>query len=102
MIARPRPWRSAAGLLAAAAVLLGLSGPAGAQLADTVWPMFHHDPCHTWQSLLLGPKFTSDPVLGTDVIYWPGFDKYKTSPSIGADGTIYIGLAFNLCAINPD
>src|SRR5262245_51031507 len=103
MKSQPSLRRAALLLLAGGVVLLGLPGPAAAQLDNTVWPMFHHDLRHTGQSPLLGPMFgPSGPVLGTDVTYWQGFDKYKTSPSIGGDGTIYIGLAFNLCAIKPD
>ncbi|MFC1944923.1 PQQ-binding-like beta-propeller repeat protein [Chloroflexota bacterium] len=66
-------------------------------LADTPWPMFHHDPQHTGRSPFTGPivpwlKWSFD--TGTYV---------RSSPAIGSDGTIYCGsFNGNLYAINPD
>lgn len=64
------------------------------------WPMFQHDPRHTGQSEYLGPQ--------TNHLKW-SFDagfRINSSPSIAADGTIYIGSGpgynFALHAINPD
>src|SRR5262244_451072 len=104
-----RRWRPA--LLSGALLLLTATTPALAQLADTPWPMFHHDPRHSGQSTLLGPLFpTGAPAVG-DVKFWQGFNKIKNSPSIGPDGTIYVavdprpeGPAHHgyLCAIKPD
>ena len=56
-----------------------------AQLANSSWPMYMHDIQHTGQSTLSGPN--------KNTLYW----QYQTgsdivaSPSIDADGTIYIG-----------
>jgi hypothetical protein len=56
---------------------------------------------HTGQSPLLGPLFpTGAPPPGA-VKVWQGFDKIKMSPIVGDDGTIYVGLGFSFCAINP-
>jgi outer membrane protein assembly factor BamB len=59
--------------------------PAAAQLADTPWPMFHHDLNHTGLSTHYGPD--------TPILKWifPTGDKIYGSPVIGDDGTIYIG-----------
>jgi len=68
-----------------------------AQLANTPWPMFHHDLQHTGQSPYLGAQ--------TSHVKWfyttgSGID---SSPAIGSDGIIYVGSYDNkLYAINPD
>ncbi|MGE0681330.1 MAG: PQQ-binding-like beta-propeller repeat protein [Candidatus Binatia bacterium] len=69
--------------------------PLGAQLANTTWPMFHHDVRHTGQSPLLGPLIP--------IVKWTfqGTDGIRTSPSTGPDGTIYIGIGKDLFAIDP-
>ncbi len=61
------------------------------------WPMFRHDIRHTGQSEYVGAQ--------TSNLKW----RYKTngsidsSPSIGSDGTIYVGSTDkNLYALNPD
>ena len=58
----------------------------GPGLAESSWPMFHHDLAHTGRSPYAGPqspklKWTYDPP------YSPG----RSSPVLGADGTIYVG-----------
>ena len=66
-----------------------------AQLADTPWPMFHHDVRHTGQSPYLGAQ--------TNDLKW----NYSTgkikcaSPTIGLDGSIYIAAHY-LYALNPN
>ena len=72
------------------AALIGLAfcvmaSPAAAQLADTSWPMFHHDLNHTGLSTHYGPD--------TPIVKWifPTGDKIYGSPVIGDDGTVYIG-----------
>lgn len=57
---------------------------ASAQLADTPWPMFMHDPRHTGQSTLRGPQ--------KDTISWQYQMKseIEASPVLGADGTVYV------------
>jgi len=95
-------------LCSAAALLASLGTAADAQLAPSAWPMYHHDPQHTGRTDFLGPLFS--PPLGSaigapgpaDVKVWWGWDKILTSPAVDRDGTIYIGLAFSFCAINPD
>jgi len=64
-------------------------------LADSPWPMFHHDLQHTGRSQYNGP--------GRPALKW----SYSTgddasSPAIGADGTLYVGLGDRLYAFNPD
>ena len=56
---------------------------------------------HTGQSPLLGPLFPSGAPPPGAVKVWQGFDKIKMSPVVGTDGTIYVGLGFSFCAINP-
>ncbi|MCK4653479.1 MAG: PQQ-binding-like beta-propeller repeat protein, partial [Candidatus Cloacimonetes bacterium] len=71
--------------------------PAVAQLADTPWPMFHHDLNHTGLSPYTGPD--------TATLKWnyETGGTIKSSPAIGADGTIYVGSAdYKLYAINDD
>ncbi|RLG71248.1 MAG: hypothetical protein DRO11_04860, partial [Methanobacteriota archaeon] len=59
--------------------------PAVAQLADTPWPMFHHDLNHTGLSSHYGPDTAT-----VKWIFTTG-GKIYGSAAIGADGTIYIG-----------
>ncbi|UTB32318.1 MAG: PQQ-binding-like beta-propeller repeat protein [Methanobacterium sp. ERen5] len=68
-----------------------------ASLGNTPQPKYHHDNNNTGQSQYTGPQ--------TNATKW----KYKTgnmiysSPSIGTDGTIYIGSTdYNLYALNPN
>jgi len=69
--------------------------PSSAQLANSPWPMFHHDARSTGRSIYVGPE--------SPVLKW----KYKTgddvsSPVIGSDGTIYVGSDDGyLYALNP-
>ena len=80
-----------------------LAVPAAAQLADTPWPMFHHDLNHTGLSTHHGPD--------TSTVKWifPTGDRISGSAAIGEDGTIYIGThdkyswtGSRLYAIYPD
>ena len=95
-----------ASLLSAVALVLALGAPAAAQLADGPWSMFHHDVCHTGQSPYLGPLFAGTPTVpgvpaATDVKFWHGFDKLRTSPSLSGDGkTIYFGMGFKFCSVD--
>jgi outer membrane protein assembly factor BamB len=73
--------------------------PVRAQLADADWPMFQHDERHTGQSASNGPS------TGTVRIKWARkFSAIvRTSPAIGVDGTIYIGVGnAPICALNPN
>ena len=72
------------------AALIGLTfcvmaSPAAAHLADTSWPMFHHDLKHTGLSIHNGPD--------TAAVKWTFStgDRIYGSASIGEDGTVYIG-----------
>jgi outer membrane protein assembly factor BamB len=74
---------------------LALAGGATAQLATAPWPMVGHDVRHTSQSELVGPQ--------TGLVLWrtqtSGF--VKSSPVIGPDGRVYIGVKKGFCAVNP-
>lgn len=84
-------------------IILALTGrPAGAQLVDTPWPMLQHDPQHTGRATLLGPLFSSGSPAASDVQKWLAVDKIKMSPILGPNGTIYVGMGFRFCAINPN
>ena len=82
-------------------VLLLFGGATGSALAgglaDTPWPMFHHDLQHTGRSPYLGaqtPAKKWEFVSGGEVF---------SSPTIASNGTIYVGSYDNkLYAINPD
>jgi outer membrane protein assembly factor BamB len=98
-------------LLLAGALVLGASGPAAGQLAQTPWPMFQHDVRHTGRSALLGPLFPSGAPAPADVSFWQSFGMIASSPTIASDGTIYVGVDVPrpptsaqgyLCAIKPD
>ena len=76
---------------------LFLFNSAAAQLADTPWPMFRHDLQHTGRSPNLGAQGA-----GEKWEFSPGGYGGFSSPTIGSDGTIYVGRRHNLYAINPD
>ncbi len=68
-----------------------------AELANTPWPMFHHDLKHTGQSPYLGAQDNN-----RKWSYTTG-DAILSSPAIGSDGTIYVGsYDKKLYAINKD
>ena len=81
---------------------LAVGGPSEAQLSpDSRWPMLGNDERHTGQSDLLGPLFTSG-APGVDNVRSLNFvDKIKMTPVVGADGTIYVGMGWQFCAIKP-
>src|SRR4029453_1138850 len=98
-------------LLLSGALLLGVTGPAAGQPAQTPWPMFQHDVRHTGRSKLLGPLFPSGAPAPGDVNVWQSFGMIAGSPTIALDGTIYVGVDVPrpptssqgyLCAIKPD
>src|SRR5262245_5335876 len=92
---------TAAALLAGAAVV-ALADSGEAQLAPSPWPMFQHDAFHSGRSPLLGPVFngtTPPPGAVTSAAF---IDKIKMHPVIGKDGTIYVGMGWQFCAVNPD
>jgi len=62
---------------------------AEAQLADTPWPIFHHDLQHTGRSPYLGAQ------TGPTKWYYPTGGAVRSSPAIGSDGTIYVGSCDN-------
>lgn len=86
------------------AVILVLAVTASAQVADSPWPMFRHDLSHTGHTPYTGPA--------APTVKWmfQANDGIASSPSVGIDGTIYVGAGWNfvgaadsfLYAINPD
>src|SRR5438034_8528976 len=98
----PAMLRGIAALLAAGAVELVLTGGADAQLAASPWPMLQHDLRHTGRSDVLGPIFPTGAPGPGDVKSLTFYDKIKMHPVVGADGTIYVGMGWQFCAINPD
>ena len=82
---------------------MAMAAPAAAQLADSPWPMFHHDLNHTGLSPYYGPD--------TPTVKWTFStgDTIRGSAAIAEDGTIYVGTRdycaltrSRLYAINPD
>jgi len=62
-----------------------------AQLANTPWPMFRHDPYHTGRSQYIGPQ----------IIDFKWKAKYSGTLALGPEGTLYVGSGTDLYAINP-
>ena len=94
--------RGVAALLVAGATWLAGSEGAQAQLSPSPWPMLQHDLRHTGRSDLLGPLFpTGTPGAGAvkSLVF---YDKIKMHPVVGVDGTIYVGMGWQFCAINPN
>ena len=98
----PRHRRLVLAILLACAAAAGVGWSAVARadssqgLADTPWPMFQHDLQHTGQSPLPGPL--------SNTVKWkhPGPGRWKGSPAIGSDGTIYVGIGWTpICAFDP-
>ncbi len=81
-----------------ALISIGSENAEAAGLADSAWPCFHGNAKHTG----LSPYDTSN---NAGTVKWNitiGYGGYS-SPSIGSDGTIYIGSGDGkLYAINPD
>ncbi len=74
----------------------GSSGTGG--LADSPWPMFRQNLNHTGVS-----PYDTSANMGKEKWNFTTRDYTRSSPAIGADGTIYIGSRDNrLYAINPD
>lgn len=75
--------------------LLAFAAAASAQLATAPWPMVGRDLGHTSQSDIVGPQ--------TGLVLWraqtSGF--VKSSPVVGADGRVYVGVKKGFCAIEP-
>ena len=82
--------------LAAAGLLAGWVGSAGAQPAVSAWPLFHRDVHRTGRSTVAGPAL---PTNARQV--WKGFGALRSSPVIGPDGTVYQGSGKKWCAIDP-
>lgn len=78
-------------------VLLTTATPVRAQLANTPWPTFQHDLRRTGQSALNGPSTNQVQMKWM----YRGANRIQTSPTIGSDGTVYIGTGrIPLCAVN--
>lgn len=82
----------------AGALLQAGAGPLPVELASSPWPMFHKDLRHTGQSSVNGPA--------TNHVRWkwapPGGEIIRGSPTIAADGTVYVAAGYWFCAIRPD
>jgi outer membrane protein assembly factor BamB len=95
----PLPSRTRCSLIATltlgAAFVSAAARPASAQLANSAWPMFHHDVRHTGQSEYDGPA--------TATVKWMyrNIARFQSSPAIGPDGTIFYGTVRLLCANDP-
>jgi len=86
------------------AIVLALVISTSAQAVDSPWPMFRHDLYHTGRTFYTGPA--------TPQVRWAftAGDGIASSPTIGEDGTIYVGAGWyhvgvtdsSLYAINPD
>jgi len=89
--------------LASPTLLLGLcigsltGGEAQAQLANTAWPMAHHDTRHTGRTTNIGPA-------STPTIKWsiPFRSSLRSSPVIAADGCVHVSLKKTLYAFEPE
>ena len=69
-----------------------------AQIATAQWPMFHHDLAHTGLS-----QFDTSANPGTQKWASATSGIVYSSPTIGPDGTIYVGsYDGNVYALNPD
>jgi len=70
-------------------MVVALTVAASAQAVDSPWPMFRHDLHHTGHTLYTGPA--------TPQVRWvfTAGDGIASSPTIGEDGTIYIGAGWN-------
>jgi len=87
------------------AMVVALTIAASAQVVDSPWPMFRHDLHHTGRTPYTGPAEPSVNWVFTDAK-----DGIASSPTIGEDGTIYVGAGWDfrgvtdssLYAINPD
>ena len=96
--------RSCGFALAAILALVPLSADsARAGLAASPWPIFQHDAQHTGRTSLIGPSGT---LLSPPPTVWKYRGKHRarllSQPTVGADGTIYIGRARHpLCAVDP-
>jgi len=97
-----RPLHRLLATAVAAVALATSSGISEAQLANSAWPMLGNDARHTGQSDLLGPKFPGSTVPGSnDVRSVTFYDKIKMFPVVGAAGTVYVGMGWQFCAVNP-
>ena len=85
---------------------LGAHTPAArAELGDTAWPKFHGDLLNSGQSAFSGPTAARVKWIYSNPARWAcrwTCPKLMSSPTLGADGTIYLGVGFEpLCAIDP-
>ncbi len=94
---------AALGAVASAILTFAVLTASHAQLATSVWPMFHHDLKHTGLS-------TVDTSANPGTLTWKfaTAGQVDSSPAVGTDGTIYVGSwdsitnTGNLYAVSPD
>jgi outer membrane protein assembly factor BamB len=82
--------------LLAALAIVASAGTGRAQLVNSPWPCFQQNLQHTGQSPINGPT--------TATLKWTyqGQQQLRSAPSVGADGTLYIGNGkAPLCAVDP-
>jgi outer membrane protein assembly factor BamB len=94
---RARAVALASWIIVLAFVLSAQLQAAGPELADSPWPKFRQDLRNAGRSPYAGPEVPE--------LRWTFAtgDDVRSSPAIGADGTIYVGCGDNrLYAINPD
>jgi outer membrane protein assembly factor BamB len=91
--------RRLAVLAAAVLTVLGAAWPAWAELATSPWPMFGHDLRHTGRSTGNGPQ---GPNVAPKWAYKAPSNFKEGPPTIGPDGTVYIGVGLlPYCAVSP-
>lgn len=86
------------------AVFVGMQFGVAAQAQQSPWPMFRHDARHTGHTPYTGPP------TPTEAWTFAANDGIVSSPTIGADGTIYFGASWHffgaldphMYALNPD
>ncbi len=86
------------GILLGAVLLVGARPEAQAQPANSPWPMFQRNDRHTGQGIVNGPLSSSPHVVWS----FDGGGHRRHSPSVGADGTIYLGVGrLPVLALDP-
>src|SRR5262245_2463258 len=95
-------YRLMASLLAVSVALLAGARSGEAQLAPSAWPMLQHDINHTGRSQYLEPLFPTSTPPASAVKSVLFIDKIRMHPVVGVDGSIYVGMGWQFCALNPD
>lgn len=67
------------------ALVTAVPATSHAQLAQSDWPVFHHDAQHTGRTTIVGPQ--NPKVLWS----YHGVSRLRSTPVVGADGHIFLG-----------